>query len=88
MSGPNRARRHVDAYTNAGPQRAFRAPGHPQGSFVTEDLMDELADKARIDPLELRIKNLPPGGAQRRCGGSISLMGAETDRLEEPPPDR
>jgi xanthine dehydrogenase YagR molybdenum-binding subunit len=47
-------------YINAGPQRAMRAPGHPQGCFVTEVLLDELADAARIDPLELRLKNLPP----------------------------
>jgi xanthine dehydrogenase YagR molybdenum-binding subunit len=73
---PARRRRHVDAYTNAGPQRAFRAPGHPQGSFITEMLMDELADKARIDPLELRIKNLPkeePNQMWRK----YFLMGAE-----------
>jgi xanthine dehydrogenase YagR molybdenum-binding subunit len=56
---PNRRRRHKDVYTNAGPARAFRAPGHPQGCFATETLMDELADAARMDPLELRIKNLP-----------------------------
>ncbi len=57
---PNRRRRHRDIFTNAGPQRAMRAPGHPQGCFHTEMLMDELADKLRMDPVALRIKNLPP----------------------------
>ena len=38
----------------------MRAPGHPQGSFLTEIMMDELADKVSIDPVEFRIKNLPP----------------------------
>ena len=57
---PNRRRKHRDVYTNAGPQRAMRAPGHPQGCFHTEMLMDELADKLRMDPLAFRIKNLPP----------------------------
>jgi xanthine dehydrogenase YagR molybdenum-binding subunit len=57
---PNRRRRHRDVYTTAGPARAFRAPGHPQGCFATEMLMDELADKVRMDPVEFRIKNLPP----------------------------
>ena len=56
---PNRRRRHRDVYTNAGPARAFRAPGHPQGCFATEMLMDELADKVGMDPVEFRIKNLP-----------------------------
>jgi xanthine dehydrogenase YagR molybdenum-binding subunit len=38
----------------------MRAPGHPQGCFVTEVLMDELADQVRMDPMEFRLKNLPP----------------------------
>ena len=37
----------------------MRAPGHPQGCFLTEILMDELADRIRMDPVEFRIKNLP-----------------------------
>lgn len=56
---PNRRRRHKDVYINAGPQRAMRAPGHPQGCFITETVIDELADRARLDPLELRLRNLP-----------------------------
>ena len=56
----NRRRRHKDVYTNAGPARAMRAPGHPQGCFHTEMLMDELADALKMDPLEFRMKNLPP----------------------------
>jgi len=57
---PNRRRVHTDVYINAGQQRAMRAPGHPQGCFVTEVLMDELADAVRIEPIEFRVKNLPP----------------------------
>jgi len=57
---PNRRQRHRDVYINAGPQRAMRAPGHPQSCFVTEVVMDELADRLRMDPLELRMRNLPP----------------------------
>jgi xanthine dehydrogenase YagR molybdenum-binding subunit len=57
---PNRRRVHTDVYINAGQQRAMRAPGHPQGCFVTEVLMDELADLVRMDPVEFRLKNLPP----------------------------
>jgi xanthine dehydrogenase YagR molybdenum-binding subunit len=56
----NRRRTHKDVYINTGTQRPMRAPGHPQGSFVTEILMDELADQVKMDPVEFRIKNLPP----------------------------
>src|SRR5262249_24163835 len=59
---PNRKRMHRDVYINAGQQRAMRAPGHPQGCFLTEILMDELADRVRLDPVALRVKNLPPAG--------------------------
>jgi xanthine dehydrogenase YagR molybdenum-binding subunit len=48
-----------DVFTNAGPSAAFRAPGHPQGSFALEATMDELASRLGIDSLELRLKNDP-----------------------------
>ena len=57
---PNRRRQHTDVYINAGQQRAMRAPGHPQGCFLTEILMDELADRVKMDPVDFRIKNAPP----------------------------
>ena len=38
----------------------MRAPGHPQGCFLTEILMDELADRVKMDPVEFRVKNCPP----------------------------
>jgi len=56
----NRRRAHKDVFINTGQQRPMRAPGHPQGSFITEVMMDELADKVNMDPIEFRIKNLPP----------------------------
>jgi len=57
---PNRRRAHTNVYINAGQQRAMRAPGHPQGCFLTEILMDELADRVKVDPVEFRIRNAPP----------------------------
>jgi xanthine dehydrogenase YagR molybdenum-binding subunit len=54
---PNVKRTMRGVYTNAGGDRAMRAPGHPQGSFSTEVAMDELAYKLGVDPLEFRKKN-------------------------------
>ena len=65
---PNRRRVHKDVYINAGQQRAMRAPGHPQGCFLTEILMDELADTVKMDPVEFRIKNLPEAAPNARWG--------------------
>ena len=44
--------------TNEDSSIAMRAPGHPQASFAVESLMDELAYKIKMDPVEFRIKNL------------------------------
>jgi xanthine dehydrogenase YagR molybdenum-binding subunit len=44
-------------YTNTGASRAMRAPGHTQGAFGLEGVMDELAAALDMDPLELRRKN-------------------------------
>jgi xanthine dehydrogenase YagR molybdenum-binding subunit len=46
-------------FTNAGKARPMRAPGVPQGAWSLEQAMDELAAELEMDPLELRLKNLP-----------------------------
>ncbi|MBS0014077.1 MAG: xanthine dehydrogenase family protein molybdopterin-binding subunit [Desulfobacterales bacterium] len=51
--------RSNDVYINAGPARPFRAPGHPQGSWALEQMIDELAEKTGMDPVDLRLKNIP-----------------------------
>lgn len=42
---------------NAGSSRAFRAPGHPPGCVGMESVMDMLAEKLEMDPIEFRKKN-------------------------------
>jgi len=56
---PNIRTKQSAVAVNAGSARAFRAPGHPTASFGMESIMDELAVKMDIDPVELRIKNDP-----------------------------
>jgi CO/xanthine dehydrogenase Mo-binding subunit len=45
------------AKINTPPMKAFRAPGFVEGTFGLECLIDELAVKLELDPLELRRKN-------------------------------
>jgi CO/xanthine dehydrogenase Mo-binding subunit len=45
------------AKLNLPPMKAFRAPGYVEGTFGLEGLLDELAAKLGIDPLELRRRN-------------------------------
>jgi CO/xanthine dehydrogenase Mo-binding subunit len=42
---------------NLPPMAAFRAPGFVEGTFALECLLDEVAAKLEIDPLELRRRN-------------------------------
>jgi CO/xanthine dehydrogenase Mo-binding subunit len=45
------------AKINQPPMKAFRAPGFVEGTFGLESLLDVLASKLGMDPLELRRKN-------------------------------
>ncbi|HEY5912296.1 MAG TPA: xanthine dehydrogenase family protein molybdopterin-binding subunit [Verrucomicrobiae bacterium] len=56
---PNIRVRQYGVNINAGSSRAFRAPGHPPASFGMESIVDELAVKMNLDPVELRIRNEP-----------------------------
>ena len=56
---PNVRCQNQSVYVNAGPQRPFRAPGHPQGAWALEIALDALAAKLGMDPVELRLKNIP-----------------------------
>lgn len=56
---PNTRIRQVGVAVNAGSARAFRAPGNPPASFGMESIMDDLAAKMDLDPLELRLRNDP-----------------------------
>lgn len=74
----NRRRQHTDVFVNAGDARAMRAPGHPQGSLIMESLMDDLCHKLdpKMDPVEFRILNLPPGNLREIWVRELQL-GAE-----------
>lgn len=54
---PNRRINHSSIGTNTGGARAWRAPNHPQVSYLTCSALEDLAAKLRMDPLELFIKN-------------------------------
>lgn len=56
---PNVRTTNHNVYINAGEQRPMRAPGHPQNSWALEQMMDALAEAIDMDPVELRVKNVP-----------------------------
>ena len=67
---PNILTEESDVFTHAGPAAAFRAPGHPQGCFALEQVIDELAERLQMDPLALRdkIDESPARREERRLG--------------------
>jgi xanthine dehydrogenase molybdenum-binding subunit len=54
---PNVRYRGTAVYTNKAISCAMQGFGNPQVTFATESLMDELAEKLGMDPVELRLKN-------------------------------
>ena len=70
-----------DVVTNHQKVQAYRAPGQPQGSFSVEPLMDELAEKLGIDPMELRLRNVVKEGDRQPNGVPHPVFGAK--ELEE-----
>jgi xanthine dehydrogenase YagR molybdenum-binding subunit len=71
-----------DLYINAGPSRPFRAPGHPQGAWALEQMMDALAEAIKMDPIELRLKNIPSFSQSREGKPAYTTTGLK-DCLEQ-----
>jgi len=44
-------------FINADPVRPHRAPGNVQGTWALEQVIDALAEKCGLDPLEFRLRN-------------------------------
>lgn len=54
----NRKRTIYPAYTNRTTSGNFRAPSEPHGFYGIESMMDEVAYKLGIDPVEFTLKNM------------------------------
>lgn len=66
-------------YTNKTPAGAFRGYGAIQANFALESLMDELAHKLNIDPIELRKKNMIREG---ETSPIFKIMGEGSEGVE------
>jgi aerobic carbon-monoxide dehydrogenase large subunit len=47
-------------YTNTTPVDAYRGAGRPEATFMIERMLDKLARELKMDPADLRMKNLIP----------------------------
>ena len=57
-----------DVVVNKQKTAAYRAPGQPQAAFAVEPVIDELAEKLGMDPMEFRLKNAVHEGDRAPSG--------------------
>ena len=69
--------KHHSITTHVGPQRAWRAPNHPQACLVTMSALDDLAAKLRMDPLDFFLKNIEMTGVRANVYKEELLKAAE-----------
>ena len=74
-----------DVVANKPPVAAYRAPGAPIAAFGCETVVDELAEKLGLDPMDFRLRNAAKEGTRRVDGpvfpkiGNIETMEAARD---------
>jgi CO/xanthine dehydrogenase Mo-binding subunit len=64
-----------DVVVNKPKAAAYRAPGVPAAAFAVESVIDEIAQKLGIDPLEFRVKNGSKEGSRRIPGPVLQTVG-------------
>jgi CO/xanthine dehydrogenase Mo-binding subunit len=72
---PNAHAIGYDVVSNRPKVAAYRAPGSPIGAFAVESVLDVLAQKIGMDPLQLRLKNAAKKGTQMLSGGKLGHDG-------------
>jgi xanthine dehydrogenase molybdenum-binding subunit len=65
----------LDVVVNKPKTSAYRAPGATNASFASETVIDEIADKLGMDPLEFRLLNAAREGSRRADGPAFPRIG-------------
>ena len=74
-NAPNFLIEGVDVLVNKPKVAAYRAPGAPQSMYAAECLMDELARKLKMDPIDLRMLNAVEEGSTATYGPKFRAIG-------------
>ena len=64
-----------DVVVNKPKTAAYRAPGATNAEFASETVVDELAEKLGMDPIEIRLKNSSAEGTRRADGTAFGNIG-------------
>ncbi|MBR0669724.1 xanthine dehydrogenase family protein molybdopterin-binding subunit [Neoroseomonas soli] len=63
-----------EVVSNRSKVAAYRAPGGPHGAFAAESVLDEIAEKLGLDPLDLRIRNSAKPGDKALYGPTFGQV--------------
>lgn len=72
---PNARVDGYDVCLNKPKTQAYRAPGATQAAFACETIIDEIAEKLGLDPIEFRLKNAAKEGTRRVDGPVYPRVG-------------
>ncbi len=64
-----------DILSNRPKVAAYRAPGGPISEYAVESVVDEIAEKLNIDPIELRLMNAAKEGTKAAYGPKFGPVG-------------
>lgn len=64
-----------DVVSNRPKVAAYRAPGAPISEYAVESVLDEIASKIGMDPLEFRLKNAAKEGTRLAYGPKMGPIG-------------
>jgi CO/xanthine dehydrogenase Mo-binding subunit len=64
-----------DVVVNRPKVAAYRAPGGPISEFAVESVIDELAKRLNLDPIEFRLKNAAKEGTKAAYGPKFGPIG-------------
>src|SRR5258708_27376930 len=64
-----------DVVVNKPSTAAYRAPGATNAAFAAESVVDEIAEKLGMDPIEFRLKNAAKEGTRRADGPKHRKVG-------------
>jgi carbon-monoxide dehydrogenase large subunit len=72
-------------FSNSTPQSAYRGVGRAEGNYLLESLIDAAAREMKIDPVDLRRRNLVQSGdlPWRMAGGGVLTSGAFNGNLDQ-----
>ncbi len=65
----------TDVTVNRPKVAAYRAPGAPIAAFAVESVIDEMAERLGIDPIEFRLRNAARQGTRTYYGPTLGPIG-------------